>query len=147
MDNGDVTLTISKWRRNSRCILKTKNDTKIQIFPMNAAQKWVIELNKIKYFWSDFFQDDHHNGKLSAKSSILRYLIAKSLFTLHMNESGFADLSDSTKILYSVRIQNGGNTSMESKISYFHFQNNNCLKTEKILDKNNSHRWNCGTLK
>lgn len=30
-----------------------------------------------------------------------------------------------------VKTQNGGNTSMESKISYFHFQNNNCLKTEK----------------
>lgn len=45
----------------------------------------------------------------------------------------------------SLKTQNGGNTSMESKISYFHFQNNNCLKTEKMLDKN-SHRWNIEML-
>lgn len=32
---------------------------------------------------------------------------------------------------------------MESKISYFHFQNNNCLKTEKMLDKTRTG----GTLK
>lgn len=33
-----------------------------------------------------------------------------------------------------VKTQNGGNTSMESKISYFHFQNNK-LKAEKIQTK------------